>query len=80
VQLLLVLDANYLAFVKLDASIYVLLNVMYELIYVCIYVTRCTNSLYELDECCYQQIVFCFILCLLLQTKCILCFLFSNNE
>jgi hypothetical protein len=31
---------------------------MYEMIYVCIYVTRCTDSLYELDECCYRQIVF----------------------
>jgi hypothetical protein len=30
---------------------------MYELIYVCIYVTRCMNFLYELDGCCYQQIV-----------------------
>jgi hypothetical protein len=52
---------------------------MYELIYVCIYVTRCMNSLYELDECCYQQIVFCFRLCLLLQTKCRLCFLSNSN-
>jgi hypothetical protein len=52
---------------------------MYELIYVCIYVTRCMNSLFELDECCYQQIVFCFRLCFLLQTKCRLCFLSSSN-
>jgi hypothetical protein len=38
------------------------------------------DSLYELDECCYQQIVFCFRLCLLLQTKCRLYFLSSSNR
>jgi hypothetical protein len=39
---------------------------MYELIYVCIYVIRYMNSLYELNEYCYQQIMFYFRLCLLL--------------
>jgi hypothetical protein len=36
------------------------------------------NSLYELDECCYQQVVLCFRFCLLLETNCRLCFL-SNS-
>jgi hypothetical protein len=57
----LLLDVNYLAFVKLDVSIYVLFNLMYELIYACVYLTRCINSLYELDEYCYQQIMSSFI-------------------
>jgi hypothetical protein len=52
---------------------------MYELIYVGIYVTRYMKSLYELDEYCYYQIVFCFRLCLLLQTKYRLYFLSNSN-
>jgi hypothetical protein len=48
--------------------------------HLCMYICYwCMNSLYELDECCYQSIVFCFILCFILQTKCRLCFLSSSN-
>jgi hypothetical protein len=85
---------------------------MYKLIYVCVYVTTCMNSLYvclsfvwtwymllhyvrkphprcactkngdawvitsHIKE---SHIMFCFRLCHLLQTKCILCFLSGNN-